>query len=63
MIFILTDGGPGTVTEVTNFYSFVQAFSFSFLGFSSAITVVMVSATLILSWIIIRLVGWGTADG
>ncbi len=63
LIFILTDGGPGTVTEVTNFYSFVQAFSFSFLGFSSAITVVMVTATLILSWIIIRLVGWGTADG
>ncbi len=59
LIFILTDGGPGEVTEVTNFYSYVQAFNFSFLGFSSAITVVMVTATLILSWIIIRLVGWG----
>ena len=29
LIFILTDGGPGTVTEVTNFYSYIQAFNFS----------------------------------
>jgi multiple sugar transport system permease protein len=57
--FILTDGGPGTLTEVTNFYSYMQAFNFSYLGYSSAITVVLVAATLILSWIIIRIVGWG----
>jgi multiple sugar transport system permease protein len=59
LIFILTDGGPGTLTEVTNFYSYMQAFNFSYLGYSSAITVVLVAATLILSWIIIRMVGWG----
>lgn len=57
LIYILTDGGPGTVTEVTNYYAFVQAFNFSYLGFSSAITVVMVAATLALSWWIVRLVG------
>jgi multiple sugar transport system permease protein len=59
LIYILTDGGPGTVTEVTNFYSFMQAFNFSYLGYSSAITVVMVAATVLVSWLIIRLVGWG----
>lgn len=59
LIFILTDGGPGTLTEVTNFYSYMQAFNFSYLGYSSAITVVLVAATIVLSWIIIRLVGWG----
>lgn len=59
LIYILTDGGPGTVTEVTNYYSFQQAFNFSFLGYSSAITVVLVALTLLLSWIILRLVGWG----
>jgi len=59
LIYILTDGGPGTVTEVTNFYSFIQAFNFSYLGYSSAITVVLVAATVILSWGIVRLVGWG----
>ena len=59
LIYILTDGGPGTVTEVTNYYSFRQAFNFSYLGYSSAITVVLVAMTVILSWLIIRLVGWG----
>ncbi|HRK19101.1 MAG TPA: sugar ABC transporter permease [Hyphomicrobiaceae bacterium] len=59
LIYILTDGGPGTVTEVTNYYSFQQAFNFSFLGYSSAITVLLVALTVVLSWIILRLVGWG----
>ncbi len=57
LIYILTDGGPGTVTEVTNFYAFIQAFNFSYLGFSSAITVVMVLTTFVLSWWIIKFVG------
>ncbi|WP_421997134.1 carbohydrate ABC transporter permease [Reyranella sp.] len=59
LIFILTDGGPGSLTEVTNYYSYMQAFNFSYLGFSSAITVVLLAATLGLSWLIVRLVGWG----
>lgn len=59
LIYILTDGGPGTLTEVTNYYSFIQAFNFSYLGFSSAITVTLVIATILASWGIIRLVGWG----
>jgi multiple sugar transport system permease protein len=59
LIYILTDGGPGNVTEVTNYYSFLQAFNFSYLGFSSAITVVLLAATVALSWLIVRLVGWG----
>ncbi len=59
LIYILTDGGPGTLTEVTNYYSFMQAFNFSYLGYSSAITVTLVIATVLLSWGIIRLVGWG----
>jgi multiple sugar transport system permease protein len=59
LIFILTDGGPGTLTEVTNYYSYIQAFNFSYLGYSSAITVVLVSATVVLSASIVRSVGWG----
>ncbi|MHB1134334.1 MAG: carbohydrate ABC transporter permease [Chloroflexota bacterium] len=57
LIYILTDGGPGKVTEVTNFYAFMQAFNFSYLGYASAITVVMMTATFLLSWFIIRTVG------
>jgi multiple sugar transport system permease protein len=59
LIYILTDGGPGSLTEVTNYYGFIQAFNFSYLGFSSAITVVLVGFTVVLSWLILRLVGWG----
>jgi len=59
LIYILTDGGPGTLTEVTNYYGFVQAFNFSFLGYSSAITVVLVTFTVLLSCLTLRLVGWG----
>lgn len=57
LIYLLTDGGPGTVTEVTNYYSFIQAFNFSYLGYSSAITLVLIAATVLLSWGILKLVG------
>ena len=63
LIYILTDGGPGSLTEVTNYYSFMQAFNFSYLGYSSAITVSLVIATILASWVIIRLVGWGNPNG
>lgn len=58
LIFVLTNGGPGSVTEVTNYYSFTQAFNFSYLGYSSAITMVLIGLSLILSWFIIRATGW-----
>ncbi|WP_395713160.1 carbohydrate ABC transporter permease [Reyranella sp.] len=61
LIFILTDGGPGNLTEVTNYYSYLQAFNFSYLGFSSAITIALLAATIALSWVIVRMVGWGAA--
>ena len=57
LIYILTNGGPGDLTEVTNFYAFRQAFNFSYLGFASAITMVMLLATFLLSWWIMHLVG------
>jgi multiple sugar transport system permease protein len=59
LIYVLTDGGPGNVTEVTNFYAFRQAFNFSYLGFASAISMVMLAATFGLSWWIMRKVGLG----
>ena len=62
LIYILTDGGPGSVTEVTNYYAFQQAFNFSYLGFSAAITVVLIAATLVLSWFVVRLTGWGAVE-
>ena len=56
LIYILTNGGPGMVTEVTNYYAFIQAFNFSYWGYASAITVLMVAGVFFLSWAITRVV-------
>ena len=42
---MLTDGGPGDVTEVTNYYAYRQAFTFSLWGYGSAIATLMVTAS------------------
>ena len=59
LIYVLTNGGPGVVTEVTNYYAFIQAFNFSYWGYASAISVLMVAGVFFLSWLINRL---GTAN-
>jgi multiple sugar transport system permease protein len=41
LIFLLTGGGPGSVTEVTNYYAYLLAFDFNEIGYSSAVTIVM----------------------
>jgi len=55
LIFIMTDGGPGEATEVTNFYVYRQAFSFSLWGYGSAIAVLMMLGVFVLSWVIDRI--------
>jgi multiple sugar transport system permease protein len=55
LIYVLTNGGPGTATEVTNYYAFVESFNFSYWGYGSAIATVMVALILLLSWCIGRL--------
>jgi multiple sugar transport system permease protein len=52
LIYVLTNGGPGSVTEVTNYYAFVQAFNFSYWGYASAIATMMVVGIFLLSWLI-----------
>nr|MDA8216275.1 sugar ABC transporter permease [Dehalococcoidales bacterium] len=56
-IFIMTGGGPGTTTEATNFYAYLQAYSYSFIGYSSAVVVLMVIGIFAVSLLLIRLVG------
>lgn len=54
LIFLLTGGGPGSVTEVTNYYAYLVGFNFGELGYSSAITVVLLAATVAVSWVAMR---------
>ena len=62
LIFVLTDGGPGDVTEVTNYYAYRQAFTFSLWGYGSAIATLMVVGIFVLSWVIDRLTGAADAE-
>ena len=41
LIFLLTGGGPGSLTEVTNYYAYLLAFDTNEIGYSSSVTVVM----------------------
>ena len=62
LIYVLTNGGPGVVTEVTNYYAFVQAFNFSYWGYASAIATMLVAGVFLLSWMISRLNVEGAGD-
>jgi multiple sugar transport system permease protein len=62
LIYVLTNGGPGTATEVTNYYAFVESFNFSYWGYGSAIATLMVAGVLLFSWIIGRLGGEAEPD-
>jgi multiple sugar transport system permease protein len=62
LIFVLTDGGPGDVTEVTNYYGYRQAFSFSLWGYGSAIATLLVAGIFVLSWMIDRFMGVTRSD-
>jgi multiple sugar transport system permease protein len=62
LIYVLTSGGPGDATTVTNYYAFVQAFNFSLWGYASAIATLMVLAIFLLSWLIDRLTGAADAE-
>lgn len=55
LIFIMTDGGPGEVTEVTNFYVYRQAFTFSLWGYGSAIATLMLVGVFVVSYAIYRI--------
>ena len=54
LIFLLTGGGPGSVTEVTNYYAYLLAFNQGELGYSSAVTTILLAATVIVSWAAMR---------
>lgn len=57
LIYVITNGGPGQATEVTNFYAFIQTFNFAYWGYGSAIATMMVLGVFVLSLIVARLGG------
>jgi multiple sugar transport system permease protein len=57
LIYVLTDGGPGGATQVTNYYAFEQTFGFSYWGYGSAVATLMVAGVFLLSLVVNRLGG------
>lgn len=57
LIYVLTEGGPGTATEATNFYAYLQGFAFGFIGYSGTLAVIMLILTFALSAVIVRTPG------
>ncbi|QUW21264.1 sugar ABC transporter permease [Sporosarcina sp. Marseille-Q4063] len=55
LIYVMTGGGPGTSTEVTNFYAFVQGFEYSQISYASSLALFLFLLTMGLSYFAIRL--------
>ena len=58
-IFVMTQGGPGTATEVTSLYLYKTAFKFSDHGYAAAGLFVLMILITVLSRIYIRFLGTG----
>lgn len=54
-IHIMTAGGPGRATETVNYYTYRMAFSYTNIGYASALGVILVIITIFLCIIMLRL--------
>lgn len=54
-IFVLTQGGPGTATEVASYYAYLSGFKFFRIGYASAMSILLLMVTVILCTGIARL--------
>jgi len=57
IIFITTNGGPGTSTENYTLYLYQQGFQFARFGFSAAGAIIFLIAIVLISTLLIRIIG------
>lgn len=55
IVFIMTQGGPGTATQVIGTYTYRKAFQESDIGYGATLSLVMTTISLIASYLFIRL--------
>ncbi|MBK0391181.1 carbohydrate ABC transporter permease [Ramlibacter algicola] len=53
-IFAATGGGPGTSTEILNLYAYRTSFTELNIGYGSALAMVLLVMTLVISWLLFR---------
>ena len=49
-----TGGGPGTATEILNLYAYRTSFSELSIGYGSALAMVLLAITVLVSWLLFR---------
>ena len=55
IIYVLTAGGPGTVTENLAFFTYVQGFRYFNMGYAAALSLLQLIAVTVLAQLLIRL--------
>jgi multiple sugar transport system permease protein len=58
LLIVLTGGGPGDATRVLSLYAFQVAYRDLDFGYSSALSIVMISLLIVLAFLTLRLSGW-----
>jgi multiple sugar transport system permease protein len=53
-IFAATGGGPGTSTEILNLYAYRTSFTELNIGYGSALAMVLLAVTMLVSWLLFR---------
>jgi multiple sugar transport system permease protein len=54
-IFVLTQGGPGTATEVVSYYAYLSGFKFFRIGYAAAMSLLLLMVTVFISTVIAKL--------
>ncbi len=62
LVYVMTDGGPGFATEPTNYYAFQEAFSYTYIGYSSAMILIVFLFTILLTVFILRNIQWSRGE-
>ena len=47
-IFVLTQGGPGTVTETATYYAYLTGFKYFRIGYASAMSILLLIVTIVI---------------
>jgi multiple sugar transport system permease protein len=53
IIYVITQGGPGTASETINIFLYLQAFAFYNIGFASSVVVVFFLLIMLLSVVLL----------
>jgi len=57
LIFVLTNGGPGTATEPLALYTFTSLLQNLRFGYGSALSMILFGMSFVLAWLYLRLIG------